>query len=200
MSICMVSQCASGLTDREVVARIQAGEMELYGVLAERHNRRFHRMLRSILRNPEDIEDVLQQAHLNAVQHVGRFEGRSTFLTWLSRIVINEAYTHLRRRRNCEPLDLPDSRDEDRPKQFTAKDPSPEQTAICKQLRDMLDSAVASLPEPYRAVIAIRTMRGLPTIDAASSLGLSEQGVKTRLLRATRLLRRKMQANLQVPN
>jgi RNA polymerase sigma-70 factor (ECF subfamily) len=196
----MVSQFASGLTDREVVARIQSGEMELYGILAERHNRRFHKMLRSILRNPDDIEDVLQQAHLHAVQHFGRFEGRSSFLTWLSRIVINEAYTHLRSRRNCEPLDPPVSSDGDSPKQFTAKDPDPEQSAIRGQLRNMFESAVASLPEPYRDVIAIRTIGGLPTTDAAISLGLSEQGVKTRLLRATRLLRRKMQANLQTPN
>ena len=203
MSACVVSQFASGFTglnDEEVVARIQAGEMELYGILAERHKRRFHKVLRNILRNADDIEDVLQQAHLHAVQHVGRFEGRSSFVTWLSRIVVNEAYTYLRRRRTFQTLDAPDSSDGSSPQQLPTQDPNPEQSAIHEQLRNILESAIASLPAQYRAVISIRAMREMPSEDAAISLGLSEQGVKTRLFRATRLLRQKMRSNMHAAN
>lgn len=100
MSARMFAQLAPAftpaLTDEEVVARVQLGETELYELLAERHKRRFYKILRRILQNPNDIEDVLQQAHLRALQHLGQFEGRSSVLTWLTRVVINEAYTHLR--------------------------------------------------------------------------------------------------------
>jgi len=90
---------AAVLTDEEVVARIRLGETELYQLLAERHKRRFYGIVRRILQNPSDVEDVLQQAHLRALQHFGQFEGRSNILASLTRVVVNEAYTYLRRRR-----------------------------------------------------------------------------------------------------
>jgi RNA polymerase sigma factor (sigma-70 family) len=192
-----ISLAASALNDGEVVVRIQAGEPELYGILVARHNRRLQRILRRILRNPCDVEDVLQEAHLHALRHLTLFEGRSVFFTWLSRIAVNEAYTHLRRLRKHQPLDVPLSAESIRPKHLTAQDLDPEQNAIRKELRSLLESAVKSLPSPYRAVVSIRAIGETASSEAANSLGLSEQGVKTRLFRATHLLRRKMRPNLE---
>ena len=76
---------AHTFTDEEVVVRIQLGEKELYQVLGERHKRRLYGTVRCILQNPTDIEDVLQQAHLRALQNFGQFEGRSNVLAWLTR-------------------------------------------------------------------------------------------------------------------
>jgi DNA-directed RNA polymerase specialized sigma24 family protein len=76
---------AHTFTDEEVVVRIQLGEKELYQVLGERHKRRLYGTVRRILQNPTDIEDVLQQAHLRALQNFGQFEGRSNVLAWLTR-------------------------------------------------------------------------------------------------------------------
>src|SRR5579864_8107939 len=101
-----VSQFESTLSDEELVARIRLGETELYGILIHRHNRRLRGMLARLLRSHNDVEDIIQQAHLRALQHLGQFEGRSCFLTWLSRVTINEAYTHLRSRRALDPLEL----------------------------------------------------------------------------------------------
>jgi DNA-directed RNA polymerase specialized sigma24 family protein len=92
---------AHALTDEEVVARIQLGETELYQVLAERHARRLYATVRRIIQNPNDVEDVLQQAHPRALKHFGQFEGRPNILTWLTRVTVNEACTYLRRRRDC---------------------------------------------------------------------------------------------------
>ena len=134
MSACMLAQLTPpvtpALTDEEVVARVQLGETDLYELLAERHKRRFYKILRRILESPNDVEDVLQQAHLRALQHIGQFEGRSSVLTWLTRVVINEAYTHLRRRRDFQPLDLAAGSDDKCPRQFAAPEASPEQRAI----------------------------------------------------------------------
>jgi RNA polymerase sigma-70 factor (ECF subfamily) len=204
MSACTFSQLAPAftpsLTDEEVVARIQLGETNLYELLAERHRRRFYKILRGILQNPNDIEDVLQQAHLHALQHLGQFQGRSSVLTWLTRVVINEAYTHLRRRRDSQVLDSASECDDDRAREFAARDASPEQRAIQAQLHGMLETSIASLPQSYRTVISLRLIGEMPTADTAAHLGISEQSVKTRLFRARRLLQRKMWDGLQSVN
>ena len=183
---------AHALADEEVVARIQLGETELYQVLAERHKRRLYATVRRILQNPNDVEDVLQQAHLRALQHFGQFESRSNILAWLTRVVVNEAYTYLRRRRDCQPLDSADGRVDWYPREFATLEAGPEERAIQDQQRALLDLSIASLPPLYRVVISLRLIGEMPTADTAVCLGISEQGVKTRLLRARRLLRRKM--------
>ncbi len=183
---------AHALADEEVVARIQLGETELYQVLAERHKRRLYATVRRIIQNPNDVEDVLQQAHLRALQHFGQFEGRSNILAWLTRVVVNEAYTYLRRRRDCQPLDCSDGMDDSRPREFAALEAGPEERAIQDQLRGMLELSIASLPPLYRVVVSLRLIGEMPTADTAAYLGITEQGVKTRLLRARRMLQRKM--------
>ena len=183
---------AYALTDEEVVTRIQLGETELYQVLAERHKHRLYGTVRRILQNSNDVEDVLQQAHLRALQNFGQFEGRSNILTWLTRVVVNEAYTYLRRRRDSQPLDCPDRREDARPREFAALEAGPEERAIQDQLRGMLELSIASLPPLYRVVVSLRLIGEMPTADTAAYLGITEQGVKTRLLRARRLLQRKM--------
>jgi RNA polymerase sigma-70 factor (ECF subfamily) len=199
MRVCMLTPLAPvapSLTDEEIVTRVQLGETELYQVLAERHKRLFYKIVRRIVPRPSDIEDVLQQAHLRALQHLGQFEGRSSILTWLTRVMANEAYTYLRRRHDSEPLDWEGERDETRPREFAAPEASPEQKAIQAQMRGKLESSIASLPHPYRAVISLRVIGEMPTADTAAYLGISEQGVKTRLLRAKLLLQRKMRDDL----
>jgi RNA polymerase sigma-70 factor (ECF subfamily) len=192
MSAPLASAFTPTLTDEQVAARIRLGETQLYELLAERHKRRFCRILRRILPNPHDVEDVLQQAHLRALHHIRQFEGRSSLLTWLTRIVINEAYTHLRRRRDVQPLNgAPPNDDGDR-REFAATEASPEQRAIQGELLGMLESSIASLPQSYRAVISLRLIREMPVADTAACLGISKQGVKTRLFRARRLLQREM--------
>ena len=183
---------AHALADEEVVARIQLGETELYQVLAERHKRRLYGTVRRLLQNSNDVEDVVQQSHLRALQHFGQFEGRSNILAWLTRVVVNEAYTYLRRRRDCQPLDCSDGMDDSRPREFAALEAGPEERAIQDQLRGMLELSIASLPPLYRVVVSLRLIGEMPTADTAAYLGITEQGVKTRLLRARRLLQRKM--------
>jgi RNA polymerase sigma-70 factor, ECF subfamily len=174
---------AHALTDEEVVARIQLGETELYQVLAERHTRQLYAAVRRIIQNPNDVEDVLQQAHLRALQYFGQFEGRSNILTRLMGVAVNEAYTYLRRRRDCQPLDCAAGRDEACAREFAALEAAPEERAIQDQQRAMLDLSIASLPPLYRVVVSLRLIGEIPTADTAACLGISEQGVKTRLLR-----------------
>ena len=133
------------LSDREVVDRVLLGETALYAILVHRHNGRLYKFLRSILGSHDEVEDVMQEAHFRAMTHLNQFEGRSSFFTWLSRVMINEAYAHLRRRRVFQSLELKPETREKRQKEFTSAARNPEQHAIQRELREILVAAVDSL-------------------------------------------------------
>ena len=180
------------LPDEEVVARVLLGETSLYGSLVQRHNPRLYKVLRSILGSHEVVEDVMQEGHARALTHLDRFEGRSSFITWLSRVMINEAYTHLRRRRVFQPLDLNPEAGDRQQIQLASRALNPEQDAIQQELRRILKAAVDSLPELYRAVFTAREITEASTAEAAVHLGITEQCVKSRMSRARRLLQKKV--------
>lgn len=182
----------STLSDNEVVARVLLGETECYAILVRRHNKRLYKLLRSILATHDEVEDVMREAHFRALSHLNQFEGRSSFLTWLSRVMINEAYGHLRRRRVFQPLEPLAETGVGRQKEFASVARNPEQQAIQKELREILIAAMDSLPEPYRVVITVRELAEKSTADTAAHLGVTEQCVKSRMLRARRLLQKQI--------
>ena len=85
------------LSDEEVVRRVVAGETPLFEIIVRRYNQRIYRALRAILRNEQEIEDAMQQAYVNAFEHLHQFADRARFSTWLTRIAINEALGRLRK-------------------------------------------------------------------------------------------------------
>src|SRR5688572_16441335 len=95
----LLSSQLGALTDEEIATKVLDGETELFEILMRRHNRRLFRVTRSILRNDAESEDVVQDAYVRAYAHLGRFEGRSKFATWLTSIAVHEALS--RKRRNC---------------------------------------------------------------------------------------------------
>src|SRR5262249_38774838 len=85
-------------SDESVVTRILSGEIDLYEVLIRRYNRRLFRVARSILREDDEAEDVMQDAYVRAYEHLQQFKGASSFATWLTRIAVHEALARLRKR------------------------------------------------------------------------------------------------------
>jgi RNA polymerase sigma-70 factor (ECF subfamily) len=182
----------STLTDKEVVARVLLGETECYAILVRRHNKRLFKLLRSILATHDEVEDVMQEVHFRALAYLNQFEGRSSFITWLSRVMINEAYGYLRRRRVFQPLEPTPETRIGRQKEFASVARNPEQQAIEQELREILMAAMDSLPEAYRVVFTVRELAEKSTADTAAHLGVTEQRVKSRMLRARRLLQKQI--------
>ena len=83
--------------DSSLVRRIAAGDREAFEVLMRRHNRRLYRLARAALRDPAEAEDALQDAYVNAFRSMGQFRQEASLSTWLSRLVLNECTTRLRR-------------------------------------------------------------------------------------------------------
>jgi RNA polymerase sigma factor (sigma-70 family) len=106
--------------------------------------------------------------------------------------MINEAYVFLRRRHVFQPLDSMAENGDDRPIQWACGALDPEQNAIQEELRQILEAAVDSLPERYRVVFAVREMGEASTAEATASLGITEQCVKSRMLRAQQMLQKKI--------
>ena len=172
------------LADEEIVRRVVAGEKSLYEVLMRRHNPKLYRAVRSILKDEDEAEGVMQQAYVSAYFHLDGFRGESSFSTWLLRIALHEAYARLRRSRLFVETDT---------RELMARMPSksrnPEEQASDRELGALLQEAIDRLPPTYRTVFVLREIEGLGTIETAECLGLSAENVKVRLHRARARLR-----------
>jgi RNA polymerase sigma-70 factor (ECF subfamily) len=157
-----------------------------------RYNERVYRVARSIVRDEQEAEDVMQQAYVNAFTHLRQFNGSARFSTWLTRIAINESLARLRRQGRYETFD--DESPDVEP--FMPRHPSenPERQALTGELRGLLEWAIDGLPDGMREVFVMRDVEGLSTAEAAACLGVSDDVVKTRLSRGRAALRRALLA------
>ena len=184
---------AAELTDGEVVARVLAGETELFEIVMRRYNQRLYRAARAILRDDAEAEDVMQDAYVRAFQHLNQFAGRAKFFTWLTCIAVHEALARANRRHRYEALDaLAESQGETMI--FASRAPNPEEQAATAQTNSTLEAAILALPDSYRAVLMMRDIEELSTSETAQVLDLTEENVKVRLHRARALLRRELYA------
>jgi RNA polymerase sigma-70 factor (ECF subfamily) len=141
--------------------------------------------------NEHDARDVMQDVYLRAFRSLRRFRGDSSFTTWLHRITVNCAATHLERRRRAAHDQLDDFGDwavliDERSER------DPEAAASTADDRERLVSALAALPDQLRMVVVLRDVYDLPHRDIARELGISQAAAKVRLHRARRRLREQL--------
>ncbi len=185
-----------GISDEDVVERVRAGETAQYEILMRRYNQRLYRVAFSILRNDAEAEDVMQEAYVRAYQHLHQFAGASKFSTWLTKIAVHEALARLRRRSvgteasldtNLNIMDT-----------VRTDTPDPERQAYDHELKLVLESAIAALPDIYRSVFVLRAVEGLSAAETATCLDIGEEAVKTRLHRARHMLRKELRQRASV--
>jgi RNA polymerase sigma-70 factor, ECF subfamily len=182
---------AGSLSDEEIVARVVAGETELFELLMRRHNQSLFRILRGVADRAADAEDLLQDAWVKAFQHLASFRGEARFSTWVARIAIHEAGARARRGRRFEALS-PSVEDALR----APRGEEPQHRAETTELRGLLEAAIDGLSPALRAVLVLRDVEGLSTADTATTLDLSVEAVKVRLHRARAALRRELDRSL----
>jgi RNA polymerase sigma-70 factor (ECF subfamily) len=176
--------------DTDLVAGATRGDRAAFEALVRGHHRRLYRILLCVTGNTADAEDATQTAFLKAFQHLGDFEGRARFGTWLTRIAINEGLECVRTRRPMESLSPEEEEGElFRPRLVLAWADDPEQLYQREELRAFVERAVASLPMRYRMAVLLRDLEQLSTAEAAAALGLGIPTLKTHLLRGRLMLR-----------
>lgn len=175
-------------TEAELIQRACQGDKEAFYNLVRPCERAVYTAAISILKNPEDAEEVAQEAVLKALSHLADFRAEAKFSTWLIQITINEALLKLRKDRRHLYVSVDEPRtDEDGeyfPKDFADWREVPSETLQRMELREALNRAIASLSLKYREVLILRDVQQLRIEEVSQILGITAGSVKTRLLRA----------------
>lgn len=192
------SSASSGSPDDEALVRgALAGDREAFGALVARHGSALLRFARVFLRDAAAAEEVVQDTWLAALDGLERFEGRSSFRTWLFRILANRARTRAVRDGRSIPftaLDPPDEEGVD-PSRFAGsghwsvppsgwREESPERLALLAETREVMEAAIAELPEAQRAVLVLRDVEGMETEEICNLLDVTETNQRVLLHRA----------------
>jgi RNA polymerase sigma-70 factor (ECF subfamily) len=169
--------------DREVIARVRAGEVQAFEILMRRYNRLVFRTVRSIARSDAEAEDVAQDAWIAAYQHLAQFEGKAAFSTWVTRIAIRMAAARTRQQLRFTALDGNEEVN------VEAEGDDPADALSRRELAGLLERALDALPIEYRVVLVLRDVEQRSTQETAEALGLSEENVRVRLHRSRAALR-----------
>lgn len=170
-------------TDEELVGEVLAGSSASFEELVRRHRAHLRRVVRGVLRDRSEVEDVVQTAFLQAFTGLDGFAGTAPFSTWLTRIAVNEALMRSRRRRRLERATLQLVPDGD------GRPGTPEQEAASREAVERVQAAMPHLAVHHREVIQLTTLGELSHAAVAERLGVSEGAVKVRLHRARQALR-----------
>jgi len=183
-----------GWTDENVIQRVLAGQTPLYEILMRRYNQRIYSVVKAILRDESEAEDVVQDTNVRAYEHLADFEGRAKFSTWLTRIAVHEALARSRRHGRVRRLETPDDWTGDMMSALESATPSPERLAYVRELGGAMESAILRLPEHYRLVFTMREIEDMSTAESAYCLNVTEGNLKVMLHRARAFLRKELYA------
>lgn len=164
-----------------------AGDEQAFAELVRGHQDRLYRVALRMTGDPGAAEDVVQEALLQAWQHLPGFRAEARFATWVTRIVINRCLNT--RRAPAPPAQL----DERETAGSPLPSPSAEDEAVARQRRDAVRVAVAALPFDQRAVLVLTTFAGYSHQETAQILGISQTATKVRAHRARHALAARLQ-------
>lgn len=174
-----------GLSDEEIVRRVVAGETELFELLMRRHNQRLYRTVRALVPDADAAEEALQRAYVAAWRGLAQFAGRSSFITWMTRIAMRSAGDFARRERRA--VEIAEESSSAAPGDFEVE--AADAPMSRKELADVLERAIDALPSAQRIVVVLRLVDGLSTAEVAEAVGVTEETVKVRLHRARERLK-----------
>ncbi|MGE5180873.1 MAG: sigma-70 family RNA polymerase sigma factor, partial [Acidobacteriota bacterium] len=179
------------------------GDREAFRTLFERYHRRAYGLAFGVIRNSDDALDVVQDAFIKAHKHLDKFEGNSSFYTWLYRIVMNLAIDHLRKHRRIRPVELDEQHLEE-----AASDDSllpkvlggnPGRALLDKEIRARIDEALGELSDNHRAVLVMRELEGLSYEEMAQAMGCSKGTIMSRLFHARKNMQKRLADLLDRP-
>jgi RNA polymerase sigma-70 factor (ECF subfamily) len=189
-----------GRDEAQMIAKILAGDSQLFHELIRPYEHRVYVMALSFLHNEADAEDAAQEAFLKAFRNLSSFRGEAKFGTWLVSITLNEARSRIRRRGTIkmESLDEPaDDQGHISPALLRDWKEIPSEALERKEVRLLLQQAITALPLIYREVFQLRDIEQLSVNEAAAALGISIAAVKVRLHRARMMLQKKLAPELK---
>jgi RNA polymerase sigma-70 factor (ECF subfamily) len=176
--------------DDSLVVAAKEGDMAAFEELVGRHRDKLYARAFSMVRNEEEAIDLSQEAWVKAWQKLGQFKGGSSFLTWMTRIVINLCLDHLRKQKHPVSLSIEQLDEEtggvERQMPIVTVDPTEGLTQ--EELRRRIDDAMGKLTHAHRTVLVLHEFEGLEYKEIAKRMGCSIGTVMSRLFYARRRL------------
>jgi RNA polymerase sigma-70 factor (ECF subfamily) len=178
------------IDDHEVIKRILGGEKELFEILLRRNNQKLYRVVRSYLKDENEVSDIMQNTYLRAYQSLYTFNFKSQFSTWLIRIAINEAlrriesykrnlFTHIEAHPDNKKI----------VSQTDSEYSNPEEKLIRKEAGYLLEKAIDKLEAAYSTPYILFELEGMKISEIAEVLNLSTSNIKVRIHRARQMLK-----------
>ena len=181
------------MTEQELVARARRGDESAFEALVPEHEKRIYNLCRRLTGNQEDAAELTQEAFLNAWRGLGRFQGESSFSTWLYRLATNACIDFLRKEKRRQSLSMTVSLDdEEEARQVELPDEryAPEGALERAEARRAVAEGLERLTLEHRQVLVMREIHGLSYAEIGQVLGLEEGTVKSRIARARGALRK----------
>ena len=188
------------MNEERLILAGQKGDSQAVEMLFRRYQRPLFQTALRVLGNAEDAEDALQDGFLSAYRNLKRFEGRSQFSTWLTRIVINAALMRRRSAKARPAVSLDETPREDElpaAERFADDGLNPEQVFENTEIREMINENLDELSPLLRTAFVLREVQGFSTGEAARKLGVTENTLKARLWRARHQLAERLGQRLR---
>ena len=191
---------AHSRTDEELVAAAKTGDELAFETLVKRYESRIFSVALRYTRVHQDAEDIVQQTFQKVFVYLQRFQGKSAFSTWLTRIAINESLMFLRRGRTLREISIEDSCSEEATPhglEILDSSPNPEMSYLQQEAVEILFSAMTQLRPALRVTMELRELRELSGLDTARHMGVSLGAVKARVFHGRRKLRKILRGSLR---
>lgn len=183
-----------GSIDLELVQRVQAGDQAAFNLLVIRYQHRIANLVARFIAQPDEVQDVTQEAFIKAYRGLANFRGDSAFYTWLYRIAVNTAKNHLvasSRRASEGGLDVQEAEQFDGAS-LLQDAATPERELLSEEIRDTVQGTIAALPEELRVAITLRELEGLSYEEIAAVMECPIGTVRSRIFRAREAVQREL--------
>lgn len=189
-----VNENIKASNDEAIVKRVQEGDVEAYNLLVIKYQHKIFQVIGKFVNNQADIADVAQEAFIKAYRAINSFRADSSFYTWLYRIAVNTAKTHLEsnnKTRNHLDVDSPEFQSIDEQGVLASSD-TPDRIIESQELQQVIIDAMADLPTELSEAITLREVEGMSYEDMAVVLKVPIGTVRSRIFRARQFIEQRM--------
>lgn len=177
------------MSDDEIIESVLAGRTYDYEALIRKYNPFLYKIGRTYSFNHQDTEDLMQESFVNAYFNLSKFQRRSSFKTWLTRIMLNNCFQKKQKENRRHETTLEENAVSKYEEMKSFESPN---SAVNKELHKVIEHAIQEIPDAYRHVFTLRELNGLSVTETAEALNISESNVKVRLNRAKAMLQSKI--------
>ncbi len=181
-------------SDTELIEKIIEGDTKLYEILIRRYNPYLYKTGRSYNYDHEDTQDLMQETFINAYLNLSKFENRSTFKTWIIKIMLNNCYQKQKKfSYKNEKVYASSINENSSPMYSSNQNSDTSKVVLNRELNHVIENALINIPVDYRMVFSLREINGLSVSETAEALDINESNVKVRFNRAKSMLRKEIE-------